>query len=345
VTGKNRKPRKYVWVQPAGNALNGGIKATDDVHTIAEEVGWTAFCTGGRSGKIDQIIGLARDLGRLARLPKSCLFLIQAPCYGAGGKILAGFIVRRFKTIVLLHDIDRLRAMPRPSDERMVARGTCILETGKLLGALSVDRLTPIIRLEAWDYLLRKPTALPAWDPNGRILFAGNLSPAKVGWLYAGPQRPSLLLKGSWCEPEKLPAARHDRFLGPFTFDFLDLPEPVSFGLVWDGQVDYERINQPHKFSLYLACGLPVIVWKEAHVAAFVRAERCGIVVSSLEEIEPAIARLSPADKEVLRANALAVGEKMRRGDFLTDALRRCEAALNREPKAIIELQIESSIR
>lgn len=46
---------------------------------------------------------------------------------------------------------------------------------------------------------------------------------------------------------------------------------------VWDGDsVDtcagntgaYLRYNNPHKTSLYLACGMPVIVWKEAAIAA-----------------------------------------------------------------------------
>ena len=46
-----------------------------------------------------------------------------------------------------------------------------------------------------------------------------------------------------------------------------------SFGLVWDGisvetcagvYGEYLKVNNPHKTSLYLASGIPVIIWKEA---------------------------------------------------------------------------------
>ena len=52
-----------------------------------------------------------------------------------------------------------------------------------------------------------------------------------------------------------------------------------NFGLVWDGTSldgcngrygEYLKFNNPHKTSLYLSCGIPVIIWKEAALADFV---------------------------------------------------------------------------
>ena len=59
-----------------------------------------------------------------------------------------------------------------------------------------------------------------------------------------------------------------------------------SFGLVWDGMSsetckgsfgEYLRINNPHKTSLYLASGIPVIIWSKAALAEFIEKNKCGI--------------------------------------------------------------------
>ena len=48
---------------------------------------------------------------------------------------------------------------------------------------------------------------------------------------------------------------------------------------------EYLRINNPHKTSLYLASGIPVIIWSKAALAEFIEKNKCGITVDSLYEI------------------------------------------------------------
>ena len=71
-----------------------------------------------------------------------------------------------------------------------------------------------------------------------------------------------------------------------------------SWGLVWDGESldscsgtwgEYLRIIAPHKFSLYIAAGIPVIVWDKSAMARIVRERGIGLTVSSLNELEEKI--------------------------------------------------------
>ena len=48
-------------------------------------------------------------------------------------------------------------------------------------------------------------------------------------------------------------------------------PTQKEFNEAMDVVKDYLRINNPHKTSLYLACGIPIITWNKAAIAQYVR--------------------------------------------------------------------------
>ena len=105
-----------------------------------------------------------------------------------------------------------------------------------------------------------------------------------------------------------------------------------SFGLVWDGGStdtcsgtygEYLRINNPHKVSLYLASGMPVIIWEEAALAGLIRENGCGITVGSLAEIPERIRALTPEEYEAIRDNTGKIAKRLRGGKYTQRALRR----------------------
>lgn len=164
---------------------------------------------------------------------------------------------------------------------------------------------------------------------SGPIIFAGNLTPHKVGWLYdRAIRRPPVLLYGTDHDASRDPD-KGDRFISSFDPNTPPFVGPVGWGLVWDGTKagqeggagDYETINQPHKFSLYLACGIPVIVWDQSHVATLVQKYGLSICVPRLESIPEAICNVTPADYEAARHAAMKVADQLRRGHFLNVAL------------------------
>ncbi len=126
-------------------------------------------------------------------------------------------------------------------------------------------------------------------------------------------------------------------YKGSFPADELPAHLEGSFGLVWDGESAstcsgifgrYLRINNPHKTSLYLACGMPVVIWDQAALAPFVVENKVGIAVGSLEETGKRIAALSDAQYSEMRANAAEIARKLRRGWFTRCAMETVEEIL-----------------
>ena len=90
-------------------------------------------------------------------------------------------------------------------------------------------------------------------------------------------------------------------FKGTFSPDDLTLLRG-HYGLVWDGDSvstctgrigEYLKINAPHKASLYIAAGIPLIVWRHSAIAPYVLEHHLGIAVDSLLELPE---RLSSID-------------------------------------------------
>ena len=89
------------------------------------------------------------------------------------------------------------------------------------------------------------------------------------------------------------------------------------------------RYNNPHKLSLYLASGMPVIVWKEAAVAGFVQEHGVGLAVGSLLEAGETAGKVSAEEYAEMARKAGEIGEKLKRGEYLLGALKKTEKILH----------------
>ena len=103
-----------------------------------------------------------------------------------------------------------------------------------------------------------------------------------------------------------------------------------SWGLVWDGDSiddltgeagNYQKINSPHKASLYLVAGLPIIVSSKAALASIVENERIGITVKSLHELADRISRMTDKDYQTMLNNVHEYGSKLASGRNILSAL------------------------
>jgi len=97
-----------------------------------------------------------------------------------------------------------------------------------------------------------------------------------------------------------------------------------SWGLVWDGDStetcsgtwgSYLKIIAPHKFSLYVLAGLPLIVWKDSAMAKLVEMKNLGITVTSLSEISARISAVSDNDYKEYCANILKFQPVLLKGE------------------------------
>ena len=134
----------------------------------------------------------------------------------------------------------------------------------------------------------------------------------------------------------------NDRLVYKGSFPPEKLPSCIEgdFGLVWDGSEaytcagntgEYLKYNNPHKTSLYLSSGLPVIVWTEAAIADFVVKNKVGITVSSLFDLEEAISQVTKEEYVIMCQNAKGIAEKLRNGYYFYKALDKGISQL--EPK------------
>lgn len=103
-----------------------------------------------------------------------------------------------------------------------------------------------------------------------------------------------------------------------------------NWGLVWDGESvntcngimgEYQMINAPFKFSLYLAANRPVIVWSKSAMAEYVRKYHLGICVDSLKDIPVTVAALTNDELLTIVTSVKEVSKQVRTGVKLKNAI------------------------
>ena len=110
------------------------------------------------------------------------------------------------------------------------------------------------------------------------------------------------------------------------------LPDELreGFGLVWDGTSietcegatgQYLRYNNPHKLSLYLVAGLPIVIWAQAAEASFVQNNNLGICVNSLLELEDALENVTEQKYEEYCDAVKKIRKKLCNGKYMQKAI------------------------
>ena len=338
----------YQIVETNHQTMVASGKAQSDISVIAQRAG---FCpvdirTTSLSRKKAEVVkrqlvyaaGWARALravGRDSVLLVQCPFPHQQLTREATLRLLKH---RGVRLIAVVHDVEALRKTYETAYYRREFR--FMLEAADVLIVhseamkryflgLGVEERR-LVTLGVFDYLLDRSRLAPkAMRPS--VTVAGNLAPKKCGYLREligripvglelyGPHFQEDITRGSVVYHGALPP---DALPGAFT---------GGFGLVWDGPDarsctgdagEYLRCNSPHKLSLYLASGLPVLIWREAAAAGFVEERRVGIAIDSLEEI-PALLGSMPEERYAqLAENAGHEGERLSSGHYTAAALR-----------------------
>jgi len=249
-------------------------------------------------------------------------FPFLAAVYGLLQKILHW---RGIKTIALVIDIDGLRngdPVMLQQELRALKNFSVIVAHNPAMKTYILSQLpgANVLCIEVFDY--NNSHAIAERKLSNQVCFAGNLSKSDFVYeldkitglqfyLYGehfindGKEHPDIFYKGA-VEPAALPAMLEG-----------------SFGLVWDGPSidicnDYLRYNNPHKLSLYLTAGLPVIVWSQSAIAGFVTANNLGFTVNSLKELEFVLQKISI---EQFEANCPGILLKI---NFKSNCLKPC---------------------
>lgn len=165
------------------------------------------------------------------------------------------------------------------------------------------------------------------------VVIAGNLSPEKAGYLKKLPLGCDFHLYGVNCCPLN-DYGKNVCYMGSHPPEELPFNMKGQFGLVWDGDSvetcsgvygRYLEINNPHKLSLYLVSGLPVIIWRKSAMADFVVKKGLGVAVDSLREIRSRIRDMSENEYKRLCRNVVFQGGLLSRAHYTKRAINICE--------------------
>ena len=332
-----------------------GPKAPNDIYDISKKLGFKSLklmIEDGKASKLKKKFEVGKLwLSLLFKLKKDDVIIFQHPMYGIKEaiKLIPIFKkIKKTKFITVIHDLELLRGGTSTYDEEvailsdkvllpMFDKIICHNESMKKYLINEGVCESKLVTLSIFDYLTNY-SEIPESKGIG-LTIAGNLNKDKSGYLYKLIEKNpkyTINLYGPNFD-ENIDLGENINYLGSFSPDELPNKLQGQFGLVWDGDSietcsgntgNYLRYNNPHKTSLYLAVGIPVLIWKEAAIAKFVEENNVGILIDNLGKIEEVLSNTPQEKLDEIQKNAKEVGLKLRDGYYFKRAIEKC---LNRE--------------
>lgn len=270
---------------------------------------------------------------KLARLPKNATIIIQYPMMGIRAFYWVSLLLKRFSTILVIHDLLSYRFAVKETEHKqeiacLNRMKHVIVHTEKMRNRLASDGVNvDMIPLHVFDYVL--PLQQEVKRVKNAVVFAGSLGKSlflkELYKVCGGHIVFNLYGKGL---PEGV-TTENIRYKGTFLSDDITSIEG-DWGLLWDGDSilgcegnfgQYLTIIASHKFSLYIACKLKVIVGENSALADLVKEKNIGIVIKDLTEIDSRISQLSTLEITTMEKNIETLAIKIRQGDMFKAAL------------------------
>ncbi len=270
-------------------------------------------------------------------IPRCAKLFVQYPLTNVFWIILPILRLKQVQITMLVHDVESYRAtgIMDPKETKKLNCATHLVLPSKAMEDLLRSTGLKVQNIHyhyLWPYLLPldyKMGTLPTQGKPLQVIFAGNLS--KSTFLYHFPRLQNstyhIRLYGGGYSPDMA----LDGFVSYYGSFNPNTPLiEGDWGIVWDGYSleacageagEYLRISAPHKLSLYLSVGIPVIVWKEAAIAEFVESNHLGIAVSNLYEVEARLKEMSEDEYASIKADVHCMAMKIRSGELFVDCL------------------------
>lgn len=307
----------------------GALKAKDDYAKIAQASGFSRlpleryndqrFSKTERQKRIEEALKLI--------VPGDTV-VHQFPTYMSAdfeAEWLTAIKDKKANYVLLIHDFEPFRVTKANPTEFTLAQKADLIIThseamSQYLAKMGVNKKTIVQPL--FDYLGPNP---PLASYQKILNYAGTWQ--KAPWLqdYQGP---ALKLFGNrpkkwrdWQTPADI------EWTGNFEPDDIQNHLDSGFGLLWDSDFDtlhyqsYTKINAPHKASLYLKAGLPLIAWQESHIGRLIDRYQIGFTINDLDELEDLMKTLTADQYQSWQANLLPLREQVSEGFFTKTTL------------------------
>lgn len=257
-------------------------------------------------------------------------------------RYLLNNIIINNESILFIHDINFFRDSKIKDKKEIInifnkAQYIIIHNEKMKKKLLNMGIKSKIIVLEVFDYILKQPLPEINYQLGNTIVFAGNLFKSEF---LQKEQIENLGLMFNLYGPNfdnKKIKAKNIKYNGSYGPDVISYKLEGNFGLIWDGisltecsgdYGAYLKVNNPHKLSLYISAGIPVITWKKAAIADFIEKYNIGFVVDSLYDIANVIDNMTDEQYNMYINNIKVLQKKVSEGYFTKKALNKVEALL-----------------
>lgn len=328
----------YIVTSVEPGKMVGGNKAKNDVvHFLTLNDNFKSLNIIEKKGRLNKLIYAKTALKKLVKQSNNGVdnFILQYPV--ASEFIEDSFIklVRnreQARLFILIHDISSLQYpdvvgenfQSRELDRFNKADGLIVHNERMKQWLVGHGVNVPMVSLQIFDY--QTDDHMQKEIPFERtVSYAGALG--RATFLHSLNTKHTIHIMG----PNRLAnypsCVQYD---GQFVPSELNQHLLQNFGLVWSGDSihsctghlgEYLKYNDPHKASLYLSNGIPIIIWEKAALAAFIKENNLGIVIDDLDKLDQVMDEISKEDYQVMKANARKVGQKIRNGHFISKAV------------------------
>ena len=232
---------------------------------------------------------------------------------------------------ILIHDLPSIRFRQQDFEDSILTDADIIICHTDAMKKFLIDigvNSNNIKILYLFDYITES-TNKNQISFGDKICFAGNLEKSEFIPKLVNVKDLHFCLYG--LPSLSYTADSHIQYLGKFHPDNIECLVG-DWGLVWDGDSidtcsgslgEYLKINSSHKLSLYLAAGIPVIIWEKSSLKEFIESNKLGIAVKSLNDIAYYIKQLSMLDKQMIKKSVQEFSTKLRNGEMLKDVLNQ----------------------
>lgn len=323
---------KYVIDFVLNKQLTAGPKARADVDMILKNKGYNmVILTFSRRRPFSSIKSI---LSVLYKISNSSDVIVQYPIGNACSSLALLFLlqIKHCNISILIHDVESLRGKGSLSymEKSCFEKGKLVItHTPNMNDYLASFLKAPkLLILDVFDYLVDKMPVETSVRGN-KIGFAGNLS--KSDFIRKlGDVKCDFTLYGSCNSTMKDIFKDNIHYGGCFQQNDLSCLN-VDWGLVWDGDEinscsgkmgNYLRYNAPHKLSLYIAAGIPVILWSKSAEKEFVIKHNIGIAVDSLTELSDIISSIDDLNYVKMKQNVQQLSQQLRSGRMLMEVLK-----------------------
>ncbi|QJD97558.1 hypothetical protein HH214_17595 [Mucilaginibacter robiniae] len=326
---------------------SASTKAVADCNKIFTAAGYQDYTLtvnneAGRKAKfyLNAFVAICKFL---VKVEKGSLIGIQYPMLNNVFKyFIKAANLKGIKFFCIIHDVESLRL--GGTDEALVAKevnnlnyyDALVVHNPLMLQWLKSKGVTSkMVSLGIFDYLAKQaPLQQGTSTKLNTVAFAGNLNKSNFIYHLGDIQNCKFNVYGPNLIKENT-LGSNTQWCGVYPPDEIVQHLKGDFGLIWDGddinELDailgnYLKFNNPHKVSLYLAAGLPVIAPRSSAIGQLLQKNKIGILIDTLKDLNTLNV---PAEEYViLKNNCISIQQKLIKGEFFSEALNAVEKEL-----------------